>query len=139
MITLNIRGARNKLQAMLRNIDRIDWSKIGDIGLRSIDKNFTAGGRYSQPGEELGGSTRWEKRRDDLPHPVLIKSGNMRRGIHMRQKQNGVVLISDEPYSAAQNFGFGGRNIPARPFMTIHPTEVKEMERELTRQLTRNI
>ncbi len=137
MITLNISGARNRLRSIVRNASSLDWQKIGEIGLRSIDKNFTSGGRYSQPGEEIGGSTKWRSRRDNEPHPILQKSGAMRNGVHMRQKANGVVLVSDEPYSAAQNFGFAGRNLPARPFMTIHPEDIKKMEDEIVRQLSR--
>lgn len=137
VITLNISGAIRRLRNIERNIDRIDWTEIGRIGLRSIDKNFLSSGRYSNPGEEVGGNKKWEKRKDNLPHPILIKSGSMRRGVKFRLKSDGVVLVSDQPYSAAQNYGYSGRNLPARPFMTIHPDEIKEMERNLVEQLTR--
>lgn len=134
-IQLDLSGALKKIRKIVKNVEKIDYDEIGQMGVQSIRRNFEEQGRYNQPGEEIGGSTRWEPRKDDEPHPILIKSGALRDGVYMQLNSNGFTLISDKPYSAAQNYGFAKRNLPARPFMTIPPEEIREMSEEVARQL----
>tara|TARA_Y100000310_G_C20702427_1_gene831105 strand:- start:6323 stop:6748 length:426 start_codon:yes stop_codon:yes gene_type:complete len=138
-IQLDLSGALKKIDKIVKRVDKIDWDEVGQMGLQSIKRNFDNQGRYNQPGEEVGGSTKWQPRKDDLPHPILNLSGALRNGVYMQLNTNGFTLISDKPYSAAQNYGFAGRNLPARPFMTIPPEEIQEMAEEVARQLTKGM
>ena len=138
-ITLDLSGAKKKISKIIKNIDKIEWDEISQMGLQSIRKNFDQGGRYSQPGEEIGGSTAWVPRKDNASHPILVKKGDLRDNVYVTPSTNGFTLISDEDYSAAQNYGFAGRNLPARPFMTIPPDEIREMSEAVVRQLLKGI
>lgn len=66
--------------------------------------------------------TAWAPRskRSKGKHPLLIKSGNMRQGIHAKSlgadtAQVGTPVI----YGAAQQLGYKPRNLPARPFFPV--------------------
>lgn len=142
MITLDVSGALKKLTKLEKNAGKVNWNEIGRMALRSIDKNFQAGGRYSQPGSQVGGSTKWQPRKDKSNHPLLIKSGTLKNGMRMELGANGITIRTTafaRDYAAAQNFGFADNNLPARPFMTIPPHEIHEMEEELKRQLLKGL
>jgi phage gpG-like protein len=139
MITLRLNRAIEQINNIEQNLNNLNWNRIGRIGLNAIEKNFQMEGRYSRQDSEIGGSKKWEKRKDNLSHPILSKSRKMRGGIRAVLTGRGVKLISDEIYSATQNYGDRSRNIPARPFMTLHPSDIRKMEEEIVRQLTTNI
>ncbi len=138
-IQVDLSGALKKINKIVKRVDKINFDEVGQMGLQSIRKNFEVSGRYNQPGEEIGGSTQWQARKDNAPHPLLVKSGALRDGVYMQLNTNGFTLISDKPYSAAQNYGYAKNNLPARPFMTIPPEEIQEMAEEIARQLTKGV
>lgn len=137
MITLDLSASKKLIQNIVKDAKNLDWSEVGRMGLTSIDKNFQASGRYSQAGAEIGGSTKWAKRKDKKTHPILVKSGGMKNGVFAKPTGNGVELISNKVYSAAQNYGYAKRNLPARPFMTIPPDELQNMGKSIVDQLVR--
>ncbi len=59
----------------------------------------------------------WAKRKDPKPkHPLLIKSGDLRQGIHATKAGSDTIRIgSPTPYAATHQLGRGA--IAARPFM----------------------
>lgn len=74
----------------------------------------------------------WPARKKAAGHPLLIKSGNLRQGIHSAMKGKEAVVGSPTPYAAAHQLGSTKRNIPARPFFPV-------LEDQLTGNATEEI
>lgn len=86
----------------------------------------------------------WPERKDNLPHPLLIKSGTLETAA-TRNGANHIERVNDDslqygvtglPYAARQNFGdkpgsrdsLGRRmNIPARTYMAIGTGDVDKI------------
>ena len=81
-------------------------------------RSMKAGGRSTGP---RGGKVRTPS---DPPNPPHVQTGNLRASITHAQLDNGNVVVgppeSLAPYGKIHEHGgeFGGRNYPARPFMT---------------------
>lgn len=63
--------------------------------------------------------TPWAKRKDPKPkHPLLIKSGDLRQGLHLVKAGKDTVRVgSPTPYAATHQLGRGA--ILARPFFPV--------------------
>jgi len=69
--------------------------------------------------------TAWAARKRPKPHPLLVKSSQLRRGIHVGRVTNETVAVgSPMIYAGVHQFGSRkktgrGGGIPPRPFMPI--------------------
>ncbi len=60
----------------------------------------------------------WAKRKDTKKHPLLIKSGDLRQGLHCAKAGKNIVRIGS-PTKYAATHQFGRDAIPARPFFPV--------------------
>ncbi len=63
--------------------------------------------------------TSWPARKKAASHPLLIKSGDLRQGIHSQVQGDAAKVGSPTAYAAAHQLGSTKRNIPARPFFPV--------------------
>lgn len=61
----------------------------------------------------------WPARKDKAPHPLLIKSGDLRQGIHHQVQGDTVRMGSPKAYAAVHQLGGKKQPIPARPFFPV--------------------
>jgi len=61
----------------------------------------------------------WAGRKDKKPHALLIKSGDLRQGIHHQVQGDSVIIGSPKAYAAVHQLGGKKRPIPARPFFPV--------------------
>ncbi len=61
----------------------------------------------------------WAARKDEKPHALLIKSGDLRQGIHHQVRGDSVVIGSPKAYAAVHQLGGKKRPIPARPYFPV--------------------
>ena len=66
----------------------------------------------------------WPRRKDSKPHPLLIKSGDLRQGIHMQVTSDSVEFGSPKPYAAYQQLGSKDGRTPPRPFFPFLDDEL---------------
>ena len=116
---------------------------IGDEILKSIDLNFSEGGRHSgDPDSIFGGSQSWEswspkyqKKRGS--GQILLDTGNLVGGLDKEVSKDELLITSggggSSVYAARQHYGGGG--IPARPFMVIQEEDLDDALQDLSRFL----
>jgi phage gpG-like protein len=65
--------------------------------------------------------TSWlPRKKSKATNPLLIKSGDMRQGIHTQVQGIDTVKVgSPTPYAAAHQLGSGKKGIPPRPFFPV--------------------
>lgn len=64
--------------------------------------------------------TSWPARKKSkATNPLLIKSGDLRQGIHSQVQGDTAKVGSPTAYAAAHQLGSTKRNIPARPFFPV--------------------
>lgn len=70
----------------------------------------------------------WARRKDKLPHPLLVKSRKMLRSIRsLRSAKDMVGVGSDIGYDTFQNKGTR-RGIPARPFYGVSAQDRNDLQ-----------
>ncbi len=86
----------------------------------------------------MGGG--WPARKDNLPHPLLVLSGRLKAAATQagggrtcpendgRELAAGVEKSPSLPYTHVHQYGWPGRNIPARPFIDINEQTVDTCE-----------
>ena len=124
---MSIDRALLKLQRVLEQSKKLPLKEMGEIAVKSINENFPVGGRYSLPGSVEGGNSRWVKRKDNKPHPILWKTGKLKKSVKFTAHVRVVVIRSNLVYSAFQNYGFAEKNVPARPYMVIQKEDRRKM------------
>ncbi len=119
--------------------------KISQKALLEIKDNFKMGGYRGEVG-----TVAWKKRKSqkDAGRALLIKSGRLRRSLKAAPIGGDPRVVTDVPYAQALHEGFKGTvnikkhlrkgrqvrshsrkvDVPARPFMTVGPQFMKEME-----------
>ncbi len=116
-----------RLKRLRRNVDNIPWGEIGIMGRESIWRTFDVESRHRY--------RKWKERKDNKPHPILNKSGNLRNTLYVEPENNAVVIGSRVIYAAVHNFGFPARNIPQRKFLKLLKGDLKEMRAKIKRHL----
>lgn len=97
--------------------------------LEAIRANFAAGGR-PQKWLPLAASTKRQRGSGARP---LIDSGRLMGSIRARMRAGRLVLSTSLPY--ARRHQFGGRGVPARPFLVLPAAEVRRLARLLAAAL----
>ena len=120
----NIDKALEKINMIEKRSRTLPWSQAGNILLKSIDDNFQLGGRYKQEGSFEGGSRKWVKTKK-RKNKILVKDGDLKNRIKKIVAVDGVEIKSSLAYSAAQQYGYKKRNLPARPFIVHQKKDIK--------------
>lgn len=140
-LRLEDRQAAERLAEMVAN--GADLSRpmavIAELGRSSIVRNFQAGGRYSKPGEIMGGSNKWQEKADKTPS-ILTVSTRLRDSIHPQSDRDSATIAASSQYAGIHNFGGkAGRGrkvkIPARPFMVLQESDVDQFKQILTHHI----
>lgn len=51
--------------------------------------------------------------------PTLLRSGSLLNSIRIQSDSTSCKVYSNSPYAASQQYGYKGRNLPARPYFPI--------------------
>lgn len=114
------------------------YSEIGQILLRSVDRNFREGGRYDigPSGEFVGGATHWivSSRARRQSGQTLMDSGQLATSITAEATSQGATIGTNKVYGPIQHFGGkAGRNkkvtIPARPIFVVQEEDYEEIQK----------
>jgi phage gpG-like protein len=127
MVKVNVKVNKvlNRLSKLEANASSLPWDRIGNLVRDSIKLNFDSGGR----------PVKWPPRKDDLPHPLLIKSGTLKDSFYVEPILNGVAIGNKVKYQAVQNFGYPPRNIPARKFLMVQPDDILKIDNIITNHI----
>ena len=108
-----------------------------------IDLNFAQHGRWDGIGTDLfsGGNQRWKplasstqkqyQRKGYLLEPTLYRTGQLYRSIEVNV-ENGKIVITVGS-QIGEYLQYGTKRMPARPFITLTPQDVKEIVEDLER------
>jgi len=127
ILKINSKRALNRLDRIANNLNTIPWGKIGELAKKSVQTNFTAGGR----------PVKWRKRKDNKPHPILIKSGILKNSIYSETHKFGVTIGSRVPYQAVHEYGYQPRNIPARPYLMLQTSDKVMIKKMIKKHILR--
>lgn len=107
----------------------------GNIMLRSLGKNFKAGGRPSR-WKGLRPATASFKARNGYSPLPLTRSGALQRSLTFAVRGRMRLAIGTSvPYAAVHNFG-GGNNIPKRPYLIFQKDDLQNIERLIVAHIT---
>lgn len=133
MITLSvdIEGEKQLSRKLLTTPSKIsDWKRplfrIGGEVRGSIDTNFS--GRGSLFG-------RWLPRKDNLPHPILEKSGKMRRNFKQNLGPDYVEIYNPTAYFKYHQSNKPRTKIPRRVMMKIDEQRRIFIQKEFQRHI----
>lgn len=138
----------DRLQYKLRELRRRGqdmrpvFAAIGEDLVSSIQQSFETGGRYSTPGDPVGGSKPWkrlstatEERRQSRGHwpgKILMESGRLASSIDRQTVGNDYVVVGTNlEYAAIHQYGGrAGRGrkvtIPPRPYLVAQPEDIED-------------
>lgn len=140
-IVVDPRAVKLRLEHMVRAAS--DWSPVTDVlshKLRnSVVENFDVGGRYDRAGSFMGGTKKWEPKKDGSAS-FLQESGLLRGSILPEHDADTSTVSTNMEYAAANNFGvlLGARSslmtrtskkkggTPPRPYMVVQKETVEE-------------
>lgn len=131
-----IDGFNNQFRSMFDVVDLTPlYNEIGEILLRSVDRNFREGGRYDtgEDGEYTGGATKWipSKRALEEGGQTLLDKGFLSK-LNKDVSREGVTIGSNLVYAAIHQYGgTAGKDgkviIDARPFLVIQIEDLEEI------------
>lgn len=133
MITLNVTlEGEKQLSRRLMTIptDISNWKiplfRIGGEIRGSIDENF------SQRGALFG---RWVPRKDNLPHPLLEKTGAMRRNFKQSLGPDYIEIFNPTAYFKYHQSNKPRKKIPRRVMMKIDDERKRFIQREFQKHI----
>jgi phage gpG-like protein len=85
-------------------------SKAADIMMEAVEDN------YDKRGGRFGG---WAARKDNLPHPLLEKSGDMRKGMYKESTSDYAMVGNDDPKFPYHQSNQPRSKIPRRVMLLI--------------------
>lgn len=133
MITLNVtlegeKQLSRRLMTIPSNISswKIPLFRIGGELRGTFDKNF------SQRGALFG---RWQPRVDNLPHPLLEKTGAMRRNFKQSLGPDYIEIFNPTPYFKYHQSNKPRKKIPRRVMMKIDDERKRFIQREFQKHV----
>ena len=109
-----------------RDLARLGAALVGDLDTEPLARELAevserqTQDRFSRRVDPFG--RRWPQRQDNLPHPLLEKTGRMRRSIDTESDDEGVTVeTKGVEYAAVHQWGYSARNIPQRAFLGFGP------------------
>lgn len=133
MITLNVTlEGEKQLSRRLLTIPsdissfKIPLFRIGGELRGTFDKNFSARGA-------LFG--RWQPRKDNLPHPLLEKTGSMRRNFKQSLGPDYIEIFNPTPYFKYHQSNKPRKKIPRRVMMKIDDERKRFIQREFQKHV----
>lgn len=122
-LTKHMKDRRPILEAMGLELVSITQRAFSDEGLRPKAWPPRKGTRVEMRRNKIGREIKVVvNTKGVMEHPLLIKSGTMRRSIEIKRLTGDLVMVgTDRAYAAVQQFGSRkksgrGSGIPARPF-----------------------
>lgn len=119
-VTADTRGAKHRIEGVARNLRdlRPFLRDVERILQRSHARQFSSkGGEFGDP---------WPPRKDSLPHPLMDKSGRLKRSLTTKNadsvrniRADRIVYGSKVPYSKFHNQGT--KNMPRRQVSGVSP------------------
>lgn len=154
-MSINFDRFRSEIVSIIGNINLYPfYSEVGEILLRSIDRNFREGGRYGTLGDDdqwTGGVNNWieskralgkteargRKGKKGATGPAghtLLDTGQLAASITKQVTADCVPIGTNKAYAAIHQYGgVTGRNdsvtLPARPFLVVQDEDLEEIER----------
>jgi phage gpG-like protein len=120
----------NKIPKDMGNMS-VPLFKIGRELRKSVDEN------YSQRGSLFG--AKWEPRKDNKRHPLLEKTGKMRRGFQQRIGEGYVEIYNVEDYFKYHQSNKPRTRLPRRLMLKIDDIRktfiTKEFQRHIQKRL----
>jgi len=105
----------DQITPSLKSLDDAELERRIVQGMATVVESMAVRA-FDEPGLR---PTSWPARKKAAGHPLLIKSGNLRQGIHSTVKGREAVVGSPTPYAAVHQLGGLKRPIPARPFFPV--------------------
>jgi phage gpG-like protein len=138
---------RGGTESMKRKIDA--FNRIKTQMPKESGKTITGflKSNFEKQGFQDATVEKWEKRKKRYSHPILLKSGALRRSIKLRMATWNLIKVeSDLPYSAIHNYGKRGKawgkhpfKMPKRQFMgnsrALNNILVRKMETSINRAM----
>jgi phage gpG-like protein len=130
MLRLSITGVPAALAAARERLSDAATllSALAAPALAAVRENFRVGGRPRWA--PLKAAT-LKHRRGNTP---LVESGRLMNSIKARVEGGRLVLSTNLPYAAGQQFG--GHGVPARPYLVLPAEEVAALARLLAERLS---
>lgn len=99
----------------------LDALASDDLKTRMLDAAGTLIGSMAQRAfdEPALRPRSWVARKDKKPHALLIKSGDLRQGIHHQVSGDTVAVGSPKQYAAVHQLGSRNGSTPERPFFPV--------------------
>jgi phage gpG-like protein len=120
--------SRTVLDAEIQRV-MMGW---GSSQVRAFREAFLFGGHQTRGGQ------RWVERKRNYPHPLLLKTGALRRSLGRRPIRNrGVALVADAEYAGFHQEGT--KHLPARKIVDITDSDLNKLTKLLKRNLERRI
>jgi len=100
---------------------------IAGILMHAVEENFAEQGRPAWV--DLKEKTKEVRRKQNKwPGKILQVSGQLASSIQPHVSKDEAAVGTNKIYAATHQFGDPGRNIPARPFLTLGEDDLKEIE-----------
>lgn len=138
------RGGTESLKRKIDLFNRIKIQMPKEAG-KTITGFFKS--NFERQGFQDETLSKWTKRKKNYKHPILLKSGALRRSIQLKLATWNLIRVeSDLPYSAIHNYGLKGMawgkhpfKMPQRKFMgnskMLNKILVRKMETSINRAM----
>ena len=113
---------KKEVEMRFRTERGTDGSPWQPLKYRSLIAKYNRGLRKSQGKKAVRGRSK-----------ILQDTGTLKRSITMRHDNREAAVGTNIKYAKVHNFGFGKKNIPARPYMGLSRRQ-KEKYREIIRK-----
>lgn len=83
------------------------------------------------------GSKKWAKRQDKASHPILDKTGKLKKGIKAEIKENEIVFMTNTTYGIYHQQGT--EKMPKRQIVGVTKKDIKAHERIITEEIEKDL
>jgi len=130
--------AKKRLNAITKKANTLQWRKAGDIVKNSIVSSFDTAGNYESDTSIMGGIQKWRPRKKQVSWKILNKTGKLQRSIYVKPSTKKVVIGSAGiDYNRAHNLGNPRKNLVARPFLVVLPSDLFKIKLLFKRYLSK--
>lgn len=133
-----VREALLKLKRKLQDL-RDEFRQTGKLMLESVDRNFVTEGSYlGKPWQALAPSTVRDRAAQGFgaSHPILQRTGRLRRGFKARIEKQSVYIENVIPYFSFHSLG---RGVPKRTMMKFNEKIVRQIVTNLAENIFGNL
>ena len=121
----------NQIKSVEREIPRL-VTTVANTSVDFFKQNF------NKSGFDDDTVLKWRKRKRQYKHPILWKTGRLRRSIRVfRKTSTEAYLLSDLEYSAVHNYG--SERMPQRKFIGVSSNLNKKVVKIITDRINRRL